>query len=124
MLHIAGEFNLLKDEDLSGDMRRLRDLYDLLERKKELMRLLERGESADNVHVFIGSEAGVTALEECSVVFSSCGSDGGGGGAGKPLGVIGVLGPKRMRYNQVIPTVDIAAKLLRSVLEDLRLPRS
>lgn len=116
MLCVAGEMNLLKDDDLSGDMQQLRELYDLLQRKKELIRLLERGAHANNVHVFIGSESGLSALEQCSVVFSSCsGSDG------KALGLIGVVGPKRMRYNKVIPTVDVAAQLLGNVLTDLRL---
>ena len=112
VLHFAGEMNLLKDEDLAGDMRKLRDLYDLLERKKELIRLLVGGDAADNVRVFIGSESGLAALDECSVVFSSCGGRA-------PLGLIGVVGPKRMRYSRVIPTVQVAAKFLGGALEDL-----
>ncbi|MCH9705368.1 MAG: heat-inducible transcriptional repressor HrcA [Proteobacteria bacterium] len=117
-LYIAGESNLLKDENLSGDMHKLRELYDLLEQKKEMLRLLKRGDNAADVSIFIGSESGLSALDECSVVFSSCGQEEDG----KPLGLIGVIGPKRMRYNRVIPTVGVAAKLLGNVLETLRLP--
>lgn len=114
-LRVAGEANLLRDDDLSCDMQKLRALYDLLERKRELIRLLKRGAAADNVRVFVGSESGLAALDDCSVVFSTC-----AGEQGKPLGLIGVVGPKRMRYNQVIATVDVAAKLLGNALQDLR----
>lgn len=116
VLRVAGEKNLLRDEDLSADMQKLRDLYELFEGKQELMCLLDSGNSADNVRVFIGSESGLAALDGCSVVFSSYG-DGN-----MPLGLIGVIGPKRMRYNRIIPTVNVAAKLLRRALDGLRLP--
>lgn len=117
-LQVAGEINLLGEEDLSGDIDRLRKLYDLLERKKELLALLERGGAAENVRVFIGSECGLRELEECSVVFSSARSSPDG----RALGVVGIIGPKRMRYNQVISTVGIAATLLGGMLDDIRSP--
>ena len=116
VLQIAGEMNLLKEKDLSKNMKKLEQLYDLLEKKKELMRLLLGSDKAKDVRVFIGSESGLSALEECSLVFSSCGSEDN-----DAVGLIGVVGPKRMRYNQVIPTVDVAARLLRGVLDNFRL---
>ena len=124
-LQVAGEINLLGQEDLSVDIERLRRLYDLLARKKELLALIKRGGEAENVRVFIGSECGLRALEECSVVFSSVpGAPVRAGRAedGRALGVVGIIGPKRMRYNQVISTVGIAATLLGGLLDNLRSP--
>ena len=114
-LRLAGEMNLLNEADLFADVTQLRELYDLLARKKELLALIEGAHPAENVCVFIGSECGLKAMRECSIVFSSC------VGKDKSLGVIGVIGPKRMPYNRVIPTVNVAAKLLGGLLEELRL---
>jgi heat-inducible transcriptional repressor len=37
---------------------------------------------------------------------------------GQAIGVLGVIGPKRMNYKRVIPAVDVTAKLLSSALEN------
>ena len=116
-LQVAGVANLLNQEDLSSNIKNLRQLYDLLEKKKDLLEIVRRSSGVENVGVFIGSESGVQALEACSIVFSSCINDGEGG---KPLGMVGVIGPKRMRYSRVIPTVDVASKLLGDVLGEMR----
>jgi heat-inducible transcriptional repressor len=37
--------------------------------------------------------------------------------AGKPVGVLGVIGPARMNYDHVIPVVDMTARLLGDALK-------
>jgi heat-inducible transcriptional repressor len=44
---ISGGRNLLEVNDLSSNMERLRGLFDLFERKTQLMELLERSEHAE-----------------------------------------------------------------------------
>jgi heat-inducible transcriptional repressor len=107
---ITGEKNLLDSEDLSTNMSRLRQLFDLFEQRTGLMQLLDLSTRADGVQVFIGGESGIAPLDECSVVAAPYEVDG------QVVGTIGVIGPTRMAYERVIPMVDITARLLSSAL--------
>lgn len=112
-LQVFGKTNLANAA--LGDIARLQGLYDLLNQQQALLHLLQDSSIGEEVHLFIGSECGLEAMDDCALVFSSCGE-----GEGKqPLGVIGVIGPKRMRYNKIIPTVDITAKMLKDTLDNL-----
>ena len=107
---ISGERNLLDVEELSSNMKRLRELFDLFEQRSSLIRLLDVSNSAAGVKIFIGGESGIATLDECSVVAAPYVVDG------QVLGSVGVIGPTRMAYERVIPIVDITAKLLSSAL--------
>jgi heat-inducible transcriptional repressor len=107
---ISGEKNLLDSTDLSTNMARLRQLFDLFEQRTGLMQLLDLSTRAEGVHVFIGGESGIAPLDECSVVAAPYEVDG------QVVGTIGVIGPTRMAYERVIPIVDITARLLSSAL--------
>ncbi len=107
---ISGERNLLDSADLSSNMVRLRELFELFERKTLLVQLLEGSQRAQGVQIFIGGESGIAPLDECSVVAAPYEVDG------RVVGAVGVIGPTRMAYERVIPIVDITAKLLSSAL--------
>jgi len=107
---ISGERNLLEVEELSSNMKRLRELFDLFEQRTSLMQLLDISHRADGVQIFIGGESGLAPLDECSVVTAPYEVNG------QIVGSVGVIGPTRMAYERVIPIVDITAKLLSSAL--------
>lgn len=107
---ISGERNLLDSHDLSSNMFKLRELFDLFEKKTVLMQILEVSTRAHGVQIFIGGESGIMQLDECSVVTAPYEVDG------QVVGTVGVIGPTRMAYERVIPIVDITAKLLSSAL--------
>jgi heat-inducible transcriptional repressor len=107
---ISGERNLLDVEDLSSNMKRLRELFDLFEQRSSLIRLLDVSNRAEGVQIYIGGESGIAPLDECSVVAAPYSVDG------QVVGTVGVIGPTRMAYERVIPIVDITAKLLSSAL--------
>lgn len=107
---ISGEMNLLDSQDLAANMSRLRDLFELFERKTLLMQILELNSRAQGVQIFIGGESGIAPLDECSVVTAPYEVNG------QIVGTVGVIGPTRMAYERVIPIVDITAKLLSSAL--------
>lgn len=107
---ISGERNLLEVEELSSNMKRLRELFDLFEQRTALMQLLDVSHRADGIQLFIGGESGLAPLDECSVVTAPYEVDG------QIVGSVGVIGPTRMAYERVIPIVDITAKLLSSAL--------
>ena len=109
---ISGEKNLLDVDDLSSNMRRLRELFDLFEQRTALVRLLDLSQQAAGVRLYIGQESGIATLDECSVVTAPYQVEG------EVVGSVGVIGPTRMAYDRVIPIVDITARLLSSALSE------
>ncbi|TMG75781.1 MAG: heat-inducible transcriptional repressor HrcA [Betaproteobacteria bacterium] len=107
---ISGERNLLSLQDLSQDMSRLRQLFELFERKTSLLQILDISLRGQGVQIFIGGESGFRAPDEVSVVTAPYQVDG------EVVGTVGVIGPTRMAYDRVIPIVDVTAKLLSSAL--------
>jgi len=107
---VAGERNLLQVNDLTENLLGLKKLFELFERKTKLLQLLELSRKAHGVKVFIGGESDVASLEEFSVIAAPYEIDG------EIVGTVGVIGPRRMAYERVIPIVDITAKLLSSGL--------
>ena len=107
---ISGERNLLEVEELSSNMKRLRELFDLFEQRTALVQLLDISNRAQGIQIFIGGESGLAPLDECSVVTAPYEVDG------QIVGSVGVIGPTRMAYERVIPIVDITARLLSSAL--------
>jgi heat-inducible transcriptional repressor len=107
---LSGERNLLTVQDLSQDLRRLRQLFDLFEHKTTLLQILDLSLRGQGVQVFIGGESGVSAPDDVAVVSAPYKVDG------EVVGTVGVIGPARMAYDRVVPVVDITAKLLSSAL--------
>ena len=109
---ITGERNLLSVRDLSQDMSRLRQLFDLFEQKTRLAQILDLSLRGQGVQVFIGGESGASASapDEVSVVTAPYSVNG------TVVGTVGVIGPTRMAYDRVVPIVDVTAKLLSSAL--------
>ena len=106
---MVGESRLLGSAT-AEEMPTLRDLFESFEQKKDLLHLLERSTHAEGVQIFIGEEAGYDIFGNYSVVTAPY-NDGF-----RTLGVLGVIGPKRMEYARVIPIVDVTARMLSSAL--------
>ncbi|ALQ49786.1 heat-inducible transcriptional repressor HrcA [Nitrosomonas ureae] len=107
---LTGEHNLLQVDDFSDNLNSLKNLFELFERKTKLLQLLELSRQAHGVKIFIGGESDSTSLEEFSVVTAPYEMEG------KIVGTVGVIGPRRMAYERIIPIVDITAKLLSNSL--------
>jgi heat-inducible transcriptional repressor len=107
---LAGGANLLGFQEMT-DVPRLRQLFDALDRKRDLLNLFDQCLSAPGMQIFIGDESGYQVLDECSVVTAPYFVDG------QVAGVLGVIGPTRMAYHRIIPLVSETAKLLSAGLK-------
>jgi len=107
---VSGERNLLGVQDFSQDMGSLRKLFDVFEKKTDLMRLLEVSSRAEGVRIYIGGESGVVPFEELSVVSAPYEVDG------RIVGTLGVIGPTRMAYDRMVQIVDITSRLVGNAL--------
>lgn len=107
---LAGGTNLLGFHELA-DVNRLRNLFDALDRKRDLLELFDQCLGASGVQIFIGGESGYRVLDECSVVTAPYVVDG------EVAGVLGVIGPTRMAYSRMIPLVSETARMLGAGLK-------
>lgn len=112
---LSGEQKLLDVPDLC-QIETLQKLFDAFKTKRDLLDLLDRSMKAEGISVFIGEESGFSSLGECSVIASPYEVEG------KVIGTLGVIGPTRMAYNDVISVVDITAKLLGQALSNTHRP--
>lgn len=102
---VAGESNLIQAGN-EVDIERLKELLEALQGKRDIFDLMERCLAADGVQIYIGEESGYQVLGDYSVISAPYHS------GGKPVGVLGVIGPTRMAYDQVITLVDVTSRLL------------
>jgi heat-inducible transcriptional repressor len=111
-LIVRGQAHLLEDLKAVEDLERVRSLFDALEAKRGVIDLLGRAERADGVRIFIGSENKLFSLSGSSTIIAPYRD-----GAGRIVGVIGVIGPTRLNYARVIPMVDYTAKVVGRLLQ-------
>lgn len=106
-LIVRGQANLLKDLTAVEDLERIRQLFDDLEQKKELVQILGLAERAEGVRIFIGSENKLFSLSGSSLIVAPFEDK-----TRKIVGVLGIIGPTRINYARIIPMVDYTAKLV------------
>ena len=109
-LFVSGQTRLMNCKELS-DIEKLKTLFEAFSEKNNILHLLDKSISSDGGKIFIGAESGYNVLDDCSVISAPYEFDD------DVVGVLGVIGPKRMAYDRVIPIVDITAKLLTEALK-------
>ncbi|HXL68131.1 MAG TPA: heat-inducible transcriptional repressor HrcA [Xanthobacteraceae bacterium] len=110
-LIVRGHAKLLEDLKAMGDLERVRLLFDDLETRREVIELLGRAQGAEGLRIFIGSENKLFSLSGSSTIIAPYHD-----GAGRVIGVLGVIGPTRLNYARVIPMVDYTARVVSKVL--------
>ncbi|MBV9331432.1 MAG: heat-inducible transcriptional repressor HrcA [Alphaproteobacteria bacterium] len=111
ILIVRGTSHLLDSVEAQTDLERVRTLFDDIERKNDLIRLLELAREGAGVRIFIGSENRLFSLSGSSIVAAPYAN-----AQGKIVGVLGVLGPTRLNYGRIIPMVDHTAKVIGRLL--------
>jgi heat-inducible transcriptional repressor len=111
-LIVRGQANLLADARAREDIDRVRQLFDDLEQKGQLIGLLDDVRDAEGVRIYIGAETRLFSLSGSSVIAAPYMT-----GRQKVLGAIGVIGPARLNYARVIPLVDYTARVLGRMMD-------
>lgn len=88
-------------------------LMELTEQRGLLKVLIPSEISREGVHVIIGKENKVQAMQNCSVVVCRYGLPG------EATGTVGVIGPTRMQYSRTIPTVYYLSSVLSQLVASL-----
>jgi heat-inducible transcriptional repressor len=104
-----GIVNVLEQPEFAEGTK-LRPILEVIQRTdflEQLVPVLTRGRG---VHVIIGHENTNDAMHEVSLVFAPYGAPD------RALGLLGVLGPTRMRYPRAIPTVRYLSTLMNELI--------
>ena len=112
-LYISGATNILDHPDFA-DVGAVRTLLRAFEDKARIIDLLSRIAEERGVQVMIGGENPVEEMRECSLITSTYAY------RDQVLGILGVVGPRRMAYSEVISLVDETARLVSSSLSRVR----
>jgi heat-inducible transcriptional repressor len=98
-------------EFAQGD--KLRRVFSALENRSYLGSLMGVVAEAGTVKVFIGRENAPSEMRDVSLVLAPYGR------ADRGVGVVGILGPTRMAYSQVIGTVRFVSGLMNELVDHL-----
>lgn len=107
-VYTSGALNMLKLPEFN-DLEKATTIMETLEKKDEIRQLLlsdydENDFIHDGISVKIGAETGIKEMKDCSLITTTYHI------GGKPLGVIGVIGPKRMDYKNAITSLQCLIK--------------
>ncbi len=106
-LIVRGRANLLEDVNAVADLDRIRLLFDELEAKRDLVRVIDLTEGAEGVRIFIGSENTLFSLSGSALIVAPFSNS-----RQQIIGAIGVIGPTRLNYARIIPMVDYTAQVI------------
>ena len=110
-VHMSGARNMLAFPEFS-DIQKAKSLFQTLEEKDVLVTMLEESKGND-IQILIGSENTVQGMKDCSVITATykMGDD--------TRGTIGIVGPTRMDYSQVISVLNGMVQNIEGVLRNL-----
>jgi heat-inducible transcriptional repressor len=92
---------------------KLRRVFNVLQDRDYLGRLVHRVAGKPSVSVFIGAENGPDEMADVAIVVAPYGQPG------RAVGVVGVLGPTRLAYPHAIGTVRYVSALMNELVEQL-----
>ncbi len=112
-IYTSGATNMLKYPEL-GNVEQTTKLLEALEERQGLNELIDESmnnSDATGIQVYIGEEAPVSNMKDCSIVTATYELDGGG------KGTIGIIGPKRMDYENVMDNLKTLKSQLDAVFQ-------
>lgn len=118
-LYVSGAMNMLEHPEF-WDIETTRALLRTFEQKERVADLMASLAGDEGVHVTIGRENPYTEMRECTMITSTYLY------RNQVLGILGIVGPRRLPYPEVISVVDATARhvteALSRVRQDLYLP--
>jgi heat-inducible transcriptional repressor len=111
-LIVRGRANLLENVTAQADLERMKLLFEDLETKEGLVRILDLAEEGSGVRIFIGSENKLFSLSGSSLVVAPYRDKDA-----RVIGALGVIGPTRLNYARIVPMVDYTAQLISRMLK-------
>ena len=110
-LIVRGQSNLLDNVSNVTDLDRVRGLFDALETRETMLKLIDVTNAGEGVQIFIGAENALFDHAGCSMIVTPYANR-----SEQIVGAIGVIGPLRLNYARIIPLVDYTAKVIGKLI--------
>jgi len=107
-IYLDGAANILSKPEFA-DVERMRNLFKMFEEKSRLVKLLNEciaSQAIDSVNISIGSELGIPALRDFTLIASSYAC------SDHNTGFLGIIGPTRMEYERGISIVGYLGRVV------------
>lgn len=109
--HLSGAKNILAFPEFS-DVQKAKSIFQALEEKDLLVNLLSERRGSD-LQILIGNENTVQSMKDCSVITATYKL------GNNAQGTIGILGPTRMDYSQVVSVLNEMVQNIETVLKNI-----
>ncbi|MFC5405143.1 heat-inducible transcriptional repressor HrcA [Cohnella soli] len=100
-VYLSGASNMLTQPEFK-DVDKAKTILGMLEETQLLLQLF--GQSPGGIQVKIGTENGLEAVNQCSLITATYTHEG------QSIGTIGILGPTRMEYGKVIGLLNFLSQ--------------
>jgi len=109
-MYLENTANLMREKS-QDDYMKMKLIYDAVEEKKRLVKILQSIIREEGIKVLIGEEFPEPKMKNCSIVTSTYKTDE------NMVGALGIIGPKNMEYSKIISIVDFVARLMNKLLD-------
>jgi heat-inducible transcriptional repressor len=106
-VHIGSTGEIVEQLEFSSN-EYMKKMFDLLDNKKTIIKVLKNRKDDENITVTIGKE-NISEISIFSVITA-------GYKIGNFKGSLGIIGPRRMRYSKVIPLVKYTAEIINKIM--------
>lgn len=106
-IFVEGATNIFNYPEYN-DIEKAKEMLSLINNKDSILGLIEPG---SDITIRIGEENFYEAAKDCSIISAEYCLDG------RPIGKIGLIGPKRINYSKVVAIMD---KVMKELNESLR----
>lgn len=93
------------------DLNQIRCFIKMIEEKEGLCGIINR-DFSEKVKLYIGEEMGCPEIKNCSLAVSCYKVKK------RPVGRLAILGPRRMEYGHIIPTLEYVSDVLTNLLDE------
>lgn len=110
-ISLSGAKNILEYPEFN-DISKAKILFQTLE-EKNILNSIINSQAIGKIQITIGDENNISEIKECSIVKTTYTI------GDKQIGTIGILGPKRMNYSQVVSMLACISKNIDDVLKKI-----
>lgn len=111
-LYISNSETMFNEPEIS-DLNHFKNMIRYISEENPLKEILSKLINSEGISVLIGNEIGIQDLNDFSIISSPFNIKN------QKIGVLGVIGPKRMQYSRVISLVDFISNHLTNTINKI-----
>lgn len=110
-VYIGGAAHIAHQPEFA-DVKKMKEIFAAFEEKSKLVKILDQCLSQGGLRIIIGRESEIREMRELSLIASPYKS------GDHIVGVLGIVGPKRIAYERMVALVDGTARLVSKLLTE------